>query len=36
MRMRNKIQLERELIGYKYLCLFILGLCIGYYIGGAM
>ena len=36
MRNRNKLQIERELIGYKYLCLFVLGFALGYFVGGAM
>lgn len=34
--MRNRIQVERELIGYKYLCLFVLGFCLGFFVGGAI
>jgi len=34
--MRNRIQVERELLSYKYLCLFVLGFCLGFFVGGAI
>ena len=34
--MRNRLQVEKELLGYKFLCLFVLGFCFGYFVGGAM
>jgi|TARA_B100000131_G_scaffold134708_1_gene131407 hypothetical protein len=36
MRRRNNFQLERELTAYKYLCLFVLGFALGYFVGGAI
>lgn len=32
--MRNHKQLKEELQAYKYLCLFVLGLCIGWVVKG--
>ena len=34
--MRNRLQVERELLGYKFLCLFVLGFCLGFFVGGAI
>ena len=35
-KMRSRRERERELMRYKFLCLFVLGFCIGYFVGGAV
>jgi len=32
--MRNRRQIETELLSYKFLCLFVLGFALGFLIGG--
>ena len=34
--MMTRRKLESELLAYKYLCLFVLGFCLGYFVGGAI
>tara|TARA_B100001173_G_C15815765_1_gene473968 strand:- start:200 stop:304 length:105 start_codon:yes stop_codon:yes gene_type:complete len=34
--MRRISRTEKELLSYKYLCLFVLGFVLGYFVGGAI
>tara|TARA_X000000368_G_C22397707_1_gene436106 strand:+ start:119 stop:292 length:174 start_codon:yes stop_codon:yes gene_type:complete len=35
-KIMNRRKIESELLAYKYLCLFVLGFALGYFVGGAI